>query len=68
MIIADLNRTLRGWFEYFKHSYHPTFKILDSWVRRRLRSLLLNGSGAGESRKCTEPDGRDKPGHDGVGG
>jgi RNA-directed DNA polymerase len=40
MIIADLNRTLRGWFEYFKHSYRPTFRIIDGWIRRRLRSLL----------------------------
>jgi len=39
-IIVEVNRTLRGWFEYFKHSYHPTFRILDGWIRRRLRSLL----------------------------
>jgi RNA-directed DNA polymerase len=25
-IIADVNRTLRGWFEYFKHSYRPSAK------------------------------------------
>jgi len=40
MIIADVNRTLRGWFEYFKHSYHRTFPYLDGWLRMRLRSLL----------------------------
>jgi len=39
-IIADINRTLQGWFGYFKHSYHTTFSYLDSWVRMRLRSLL----------------------------
>ena len=39
-IIADVNRTLRGWFEYFKHSYHPTFRMEDGFVRRRLRSIL----------------------------
>lgn len=39
-IIADLNRTLRGWFEYFKHSWRTTFTELDSWIRGRLRSLL----------------------------
>ena len=38
-IIADLNRTLRGWFEYFKHS-HGIFGVLDAWIRMRLRSLL----------------------------
>jgi RNA-directed DNA polymerase len=39
-IIASLNPTLRGWFEYFKHSYPTTFKALDGWIRMRLRSLL----------------------------
>jgi RNA-directed DNA polymerase len=39
-IIADLNRTLRGWFEYFQHSYRTTFPSLDGFIRRRLRSLL----------------------------
>lgn len=39
-IIADVNRTLRGWFEYFKHSYCTTFGDLDGWVRMRLRSIL----------------------------
>ncbi|MFI5387520.1 MAG: group II intron reverse transcriptase/maturase [Fimbriimonadales bacterium] len=40
MIIADVNRTLRGWFEYFKHSYRTTFPYLDGWVRMRLRCIL----------------------------
>ena len=39
-IIADVNRTLRGWFEYFKHSRRSTFRPLDSWIRMRLRSIL----------------------------
>ena len=39
-IIADLNRTLRGWFGYFKQAHHHTFGILDGFVRRRLRALL----------------------------
>ncbi len=38
--IADVNRTLVGWFEYFKQSHQTTFPHLDSWVRMRLRSLL----------------------------
>jgi RNA-directed DNA polymerase len=38
--IEDVNATLTGWFEYFKHSYKPTFHIVDKWVRRRLRSIL----------------------------
>ena len=40
MIIVDINRTLRGWFEYFKHSHRTTFRLMDGWIRRRLRSLL----------------------------
>lgn len=39
-IIANLNRTLRGWFAYFKHSHRTTFADLDSWIRMRLRSIL----------------------------
>ena len=39
-IIADVNRILRGWFEYFKHSHWTAFKRLDGWVRMRLRSIL----------------------------
>jgi RNA-directed DNA polymerase len=40
VIIADVNRTLRGWFGYFKHSYKTVFPDVDGWVRGRLRSLL----------------------------
>lgn len=39
-VIASLNRTLRGWFAYFKHSEPRTFRRLDGLIRRRLRSLL----------------------------
>ena len=39
-IIADVNRTMRGWFEYFQHSRRFAFEVLDSWVRMRLRSIL----------------------------
>ena len=39
-IIVDLNRTLRGWFGYFKHAHRCTFIPLDKFIRRRLRSLL----------------------------
>lgn len=49
-IILELNRTLRGWFEYFKHSHYTTFAPLDGWIRMRLRSILrrrYGGSGRG---------------------
>jgi RNA-directed DNA polymerase len=39
-IITRLNVVLRGWFEYFQHSYRTTFAPLDGWVRMRLRSIL----------------------------
>jgi RNA-directed DNA polymerase len=40
-IIADLNPVLRGWFGYFKHAHHNTFRAVDGFVRRRLRAILL---------------------------
>jgi RNA-directed DNA polymerase len=43
--IADVNRTLGGWFEYFKHSHRNTFPRLDGWVRMRLRSILRKRRG-----------------------
>jgi RNA-directed DNA polymerase len=45
-VIADINLTLRGWYDYFRHSYRPTFRMVDGWVRRRLRSILRRRSGA----------------------
>lgn len=38
-IIGDVNRTLRGWFGYFKHSNRWTFVPLDKWLRGRLRTI-----------------------------
>ena len=51
-IIEDVNRTLQGWFEYFKHSHKTEFTQQDSWIRMRLRSILrkrhgLTGRGRG---------------------
>ena len=43
--IAEVNRTLVGWFEYFKHSHRNTFPRLDGWVRMRLRSILRKRRG-----------------------
>lgn len=39
-IIEEVNRTSRGWFEYFKHSHRTSFSPLDGWIRMRLRSIL----------------------------
>ena len=39
-VIAALNPVLRGWFGYFKQAHYTTFRDLDGFIRRRLRSLL----------------------------
>lgn len=44
-IIANVNRTLRGWYAYFKHCWRTTFRNLDAWVRGRLRSILRRRAG-----------------------
>jgi RNA-directed DNA polymerase len=44
-IIEDVNRTVRGWYEYYKHSHYTTFGPLDWWIRMRLRSLLRRRQG-----------------------
>ena len=52
-IIRQINRTLGGWFEYFKHSHKTTFPNLDRWLRMRLRSILRKrhgGKGRGKGR------------------
>jgi len=51
-IIEGVNRTLQGWFGYFKHSHKTEFAAQDSWIRMRLRSILrkrqgLSGRGRG---------------------
>ena len=53
VIIEDLNRTLKGWFGYFKHSDPATFPTEDQWVRGRLRSILRKRSGR-RGRACGE--------------
>ena len=39
-VIVDLNRTLKGWFGYFKHAHPSIFLELDQMIRRRLRAML----------------------------
>lgn len=39
-IITEVNQTVRGWFEYFRHSRKGTFSSVDGWIRMRLRSIL----------------------------
>jgi RNA-directed DNA polymerase len=39
-IIKGLNPRLRGWFEYFKHAVPSEFRLMDGFIRRRLRAIL----------------------------
>ena len=50
-IIGAVNRTLRGWFEYFKHSIQNVFDREDQWIRGRLRAILRKrNKGHGRAR------------------
>jgi RNA-directed DNA polymerase len=44
-VIAQINPTLRGWYTYFRHSQPDTFRVLDGWIRMRLRSILRKHRG-----------------------
>jgi len=44
-IIGNLNQSLKGWFEYFRHSNRRTFQMTDKWIRMRLRSILRKRQG-----------------------
>jgi RNA-directed DNA polymerase len=52
-VVVDLNRTLKGWFGYFKHAHPSIFLALDQMIRRRLRAMLrkqMRRSGFGHAR------------------
>ena len=44
-IVADLNRTLKGWYGYFKHVHTSELGEIDQWLRMRLRSILRKRRG-----------------------
>ena len=55
-IAADLNRTLKGWYEYFKHAKAGHLGEIDGWIRMRLRSIQrrrhgLKGRGRGRDHQ-----------------
>jgi RNA-directed DNA polymerase len=39
-IIGGLNPMLRGWFAYFKQAAPSEFRLMDGFIRRRLRAIL----------------------------
>jgi RNA-directed DNA polymerase len=52
-IVTDVNRTLKGWFGYFKHVHPIELEKIDQWLRMRLRSILRKrrgGRGRGRGR------------------
>ena len=44
-MVAELNRTLRGWYGYFKHAHTGQLGEIDGWIRGRLRSILRKRRG-----------------------
>ena len=42
---APINRTLQGWFAYFKHIQRSQLEEIDQWTRMRLRSILRKRRG-----------------------
>lgn len=54
-VITKLNRVTKGWFEYFKHAVKGVFQLMDGFIRRRLRAMLLRRikkHGFGVSLNC----------------
>jgi hypothetical protein len=42
IVIQELNKSLRGWLNYFQHAkMKGTVEELDQWIRRRLRCFRL---------------------------
>jgi RNA-directed DNA polymerase len=39
-IVADVNKTLRGWYGYFKYSLPSAMQRVDEWTRERIRHIL----------------------------
>ena len=40
-MIQKLNRSLQGWFNFFRHCHWRIFQDYDELIRRRLRRMLL---------------------------
>jgi RNA-directed DNA polymerase len=44
-ISTEINRTLKGWYGYFKHGKSHVFSAIDGYVRGRMRSILRKRAG-----------------------
>ena len=52
-VVESLNRTLKGWYGYFKHAAAREMEVTDRWIRVRLRSILryrAGGKGRGQGK------------------
>lgn len=52
-VVEGLNRTLQGWYVYFKHAVAREMSVTDRWIRVRLRSILRfrhGGKGRGRGK------------------
>lgn len=55
-IAADINRTLKGWYGYFRNAKASQLGEIDGWIRMRMRSILrkrnrLKGRGRGRDHQ-----------------
>ncbi len=39
-MVAEVNKTLRGWYGYFKYSLTSAMQRVDEWTRERIRHIL----------------------------
>jgi RNA-directed DNA polymerase len=56
-IATEINRTLQGWFQYFKWSQPTAMQRVDEWTRERIRHILrrrLKRRGMVRGRERTE--------------
>ncbi len=44
-IASEVNRTLRGWYHYFKWSQSTALQRVDEWTRERIRHILRRRQG-----------------------
>lgn len=51
-MIERINRSTRGWFNYFRHCHWRIFKTYDGMIRSRLRRMLLRRHRRNRQRLC----------------
>ena len=54
VMIRRLNRSLQGWFNYFRHCHWSIYRPYDGMIRRRLRAMLKKRHRRNRSRLTTQ--------------